>query len=169
RLKEKAKKRKGRGHDAELVSTRMNLVEEDDNEPGPQRFVEGWILFINSVHLKGYALVEYTEKRHRGMWTVRVTETETTEIECEVTRLKDEVRRRRNERNCKRDATERVPHGVPRYPTMRGCGPPRVEREGERGTKRRWDEEKESYRVVARRGRRRCRMMERGGIEAHGD
>lgn len=45
RLKEKAKKRKGRGHGAELVSTRddvghyesMNLVEEDDNEPGPQR------------------------------------------------------------------------------------------------------------------------------------
>jgi len=29
-----------------------------------------------------------------------------------------------------------VPHGVPRYPTMRGCGPPRVEREGERGMKR---------------------------------
>lgn len=45
RLKEKAKKRKGRGHGAELVSTRddvghyesMNLIEEDDNEPGPQR------------------------------------------------------------------------------------------------------------------------------------
>lgn len=25
-----------------------------------------------------------------------------------------------------------VPHGVPRHPTMRGCGPLRVEREGER-------------------------------------
>ena len=45
RLKEKAKRRKGRGHGAELVSTRddighyesMNIVEEDDNEPGPQR------------------------------------------------------------------------------------------------------------------------------------
>lgn len=45
RLKEKAKRRKGRGHGAELVSTRddvghyesMSLVEEDDNEPGPQR------------------------------------------------------------------------------------------------------------------------------------
>lgn len=45
RLKEKAKKRKGRGHELELVSTRddvghyesMNMVEEDDNEPGPQR------------------------------------------------------------------------------------------------------------------------------------
>lgn len=29
-----------------------------------------------------------------------------------------------------------VPHGVPRHPTMRGCGPPRVEREEERGMKR---------------------------------
>lgn len=45
RLKEKAKRRKGRGHGAELVSTRddvghyesMSMVEEDDNEPGPQR------------------------------------------------------------------------------------------------------------------------------------
>lgn len=46
-----------------------------------------------------------------------------------------------------------VPHGVPRHPTMRGCGPPRVEREGERGMKRRWDEEKGSYRG-SRRGRR---------------
>lgn len=36
-----------------------------------------------------------------------------------------------------------VPHGVPRHPTMRGCGPPRVEREGERGMKRRRDEERE--------------------------
>lgn len=44
RLKEKAKKRKGRGHGAELVSTRDDVghyesmhVVEDDNEPGPQR------------------------------------------------------------------------------------------------------------------------------------
>jgi len=45
RLKEKAKRRKGRGHGTELMSTRddighyesMNVVEEDDNEPGPQR------------------------------------------------------------------------------------------------------------------------------------
>lgn len=43
RLKEKAKRRKGRGHGAELVSTKddighyESIVEEDDNEPGPQR------------------------------------------------------------------------------------------------------------------------------------
>ena len=45
RLKEKAKRRKGRGHGAELVCTRddvghyesMNVMEEDDDEPGPQR------------------------------------------------------------------------------------------------------------------------------------
>lgn len=38
----------------------------------------------------------------------RATETETAEMECEVARLEDEVRRRRNERNCERDAVERV-------------------------------------------------------------
>lgn len=154
----------------------------------------------------------------------RATETEAAEMECEMARLEDEVRRRRNERNCERDAAERVaakgssiriprhapsyhidlaivtilsspamlgctivaggrgmpeseelpkregteervrerereegrqvvPHGVPRHPTMRGCGPPRVEREGECGMKRRWDEEKGSYRGSCRRRR----------------
>lgn len=29
-----------------------------------------------------------------------------------------------------------VPHGVPRHPTMRGCGPPRVERERESAKQR---------------------------------
>lgn len=56
RLKEKAKKRKGRGHGAELVSTRddvghyesMNLVEEDDNEPGPQR-CKGIFIVASSI------------------------------------------------------------------------------------------------------------------------
>lgn len=56
RLKEKAKKRKGRGHGAELVSTRddvghyesMNVVEEDDNEPGPQR-CKGIFIVASSI------------------------------------------------------------------------------------------------------------------------
>lgn len=43
----------------------------------------------------------------------------------------EEVRERERE-----EGRQVVPHGVPRHPTMRGCGPPRVEREGKRGTKR---------------------------------
>lgn len=59
RLKEKAKRRKGRGHVSEHVSSRRDDIQgrydsvrgvDDDHEPGPQRSVEGWILFINSVH-----------------------------------------------------------------------------------------------------------------------
>lgn len=45
-----------------------------------------------------------------------------------------------------------VPHGVPRHPTMRGCGPLRVEREGEA-----WDEAPMKRKGVAEavgRGRR---------------
>lgn len=38
----------------------------------------------------------------------RATETEAAEMECEVAKPEDEVRRRRNERNCERDAAERV-------------------------------------------------------------
>lgn len=68
-----------------------------------------------------------------------------------------------------------VPHGVPRHPTMRGCGPPRVEREGERGMKRRRDEEEGTEAVVGGEGicdenkseleekRERRRGMEREG------
>lgn len=62
-MKEKAKRRKGRGHGAELVSTRddvghyesMNVVEEDDNEPGPQRCkrisVMSYLILINVINI----------------------------------------------------------------------------------------------------------------------
>lgn len=49
-------------------------------------------------------------------------------------REEEEERARERERE---EGRQVVPHGVPRHPTMRGCGPPRVEREGERGMKRR--------------------------------
>lgn len=42
--------------------------------------------------------------------------------------MREEIGRRENKRGEKGEA---VPHGVPRHPTMRGCGPPRVERERE--------------------------------------
>lgn len=70
RLKEKARKRKGRGHGAELVSTRddvghyesMNLVEEDDNEPGPQRCkhilsIFNYYFIYNLSFLKSYSYI----------------------------------------------------------------------------------------------------------------
>ncbi|XP_022173623.1 RNA-binding protein 8A-like [Myzus persicae] len=58
KLKEKARRRKGRGF--EEKSKRDNIKDEvmefdsvdqaDDDGPGPQRSVEGWILFISSLH-----------------------------------------------------------------------------------------------------------------------
>ncbi|CAH8555938.1 unnamed protein product [Schistosoma rodhaini] len=54
KLKESAKKRKGRGFGADSVGTTKEgyeslVVDDGSSKSGPQRSVEGWILFVRNV------------------------------------------------------------------------------------------------------------------------
>ncbi|XP_073979431.1 40S ribosomal protein S12 homolog tsunagi [Rhodnius prolixus] len=51
RLKENAQKRKGRGFESKKSFDELGHYDSiDQQEPGPQRSVEGWILFVTSLH-----------------------------------------------------------------------------------------------------------------------
>lgn len=52
RLKDRAKRRKGRGigESQSRADIKYEAMDTDDGGPGPQRSVEGWILFVTGVH-----------------------------------------------------------------------------------------------------------------------
>ncbi|XP_022103020.1 RNA-binding protein 8A-like [Acanthaster planci] len=58
KLKQNARKRKGRGFVADTAGIRtadtdFEAMDIDTGESGPQRSVEGWILFVTGVHEEG--------------------------------------------------------------------------------------------------------------------